>query len=286
MLSFVELATRPGFTVSAVACEEHDPAWSQVESPRLHRLVLVRRGRFRRRTRQGDVDLDPTLAYVGLPGEEEHFAHPAGGDVCTSVALDPATWELVAGGADRLARSSVYVDARLDLAHRRVLAAARAGDVDYALVEQLLVLLATAVGQVVTTPLPAAGGSPAGETALVAAAREAIRSADPAAATLLMLARSLAVSPYRLSRAFTRELGVSLTRYRNRVRVSEALERIERGDGLARVAADLGFADQAHLTRTVRDHVGHTPGAVRRLLERGSPAPGAEKIQNSVGHRS
>jgi hypothetical protein len=32
------------------------------------------------------------------------------------------------------------------------------------------------------------------------------------------------------------------------------------------LAADLGFADQAHLCRTVRTHVGHTPTAVRRLL--------------------
>jgi AraC-like DNA-binding protein len=29
---------------------------------------------------------------------------------------------------------------------------------------------------------------------------------------------------------------------------------------------DLGFADQAHLCRTMRAHLGHTPTAVRRLL--------------------
>jgi AraC-like DNA-binding protein len=32
------------------------------------------------------------------------------------------------------------------------------------------------------------------------------------------------------------------------------------------VAADTGFADQAHLTRTVRRETGHTPGDLRRLL--------------------
>ncbi|PWU61582.1 hypothetical protein DLE60_04880 [Micromonospora globispora] len=34
----------------------------------------------------------------------------------------------------------------------------------------------------------------------------------------------------------------------------------------AELAAELGFADQAHLTRTVRAQLGHTPGEVRRLL--------------------
>ncbi|NUP21532.1 MAG: helix-turn-helix transcriptional regulator [Streptomyces sp.] len=107
---------------------------------------------------------------------------------------------------------------------------------------------------------------------LVDAAREVIAADHPAAGGLLSLAELLAVSPFQLSRAFTRELGISLTHYRNRVRVSRALERLESGEpSLATLAADLGFADQAHLTRTIRRHVGHTPTAVRRLLT--SPVP-------------
>jgi AraC-like DNA-binding protein len=60
---------------------------------------------------------------------------------------------------------------------------------------------------------------------------------------------------------------VSLTRFRNRVRVGRAMARIQDGEtDLAGLAAELGFADQAHLTRTVRALVGHTPTALRRLL--------------------
>jgi AraC-like DNA-binding protein len=60
---------------------------------------------------------------------------------------------------------------------------------------------------------------------------------------------------------------VSVTKYRNRVRVGLALDQLGRGESsLADVAASLGFADQAHLTRTVRDHVGQTPTALRRAL--------------------
>jgi AraC-like DNA-binding protein len=101
---------------------------------------------------------------------------------------------------------------------------------------------------------------------LVDVARAAIHDGHPAAGGLFGLADLAGASPYRLSRAFPRELGVSVTKYRNRVRVGRALDQIDRGDSIADVAASLGFADQAHLTRTVRDHVGHTPAALRRTL--------------------
>ncbi|MEV8630725.1 AraC family transcriptional regulator [Streptosporangium sp. NPDC051023] len=268
MLSAVTLAARPHFTVSAVTCRAHHTRWSEPDADEVHRLVLVRRGRFRRQADGADADLDPTMAYLGAPGEEERFAHPMGGDLCTSVTVTPGLWEGPWSGA------TVYVDARVDLAHRRLLAAARGGDVDYALTEELLRLVASATGQRAgqRSGRPAARPGPA-DRALVAAAREAIIEGHPDAAGLCSLADLLEVSPYRLSRAFSREMGVSLTRYRNRVRVGRVLQRVEDGErdghGLAVLAADLGFADQAHLTRTVREHLGHTPTALRCLLALG-----------------
>ena len=102
---------------------------------------------------------------------------------------------------------------------------------------------------------------------LVDAARALIGEDHPAASGLAPLADLLGVSPFRLSRAFTRHMGVSLTRYRTRVRLGRALDRLEGGErSLATLAADLGFADQAHLTRTVTAELGHTPTALRRLL--------------------
>jgi AraC-like DNA-binding protein len=258
VLSFIDLAARPEFSVSAVDCRDDHRGWT-TERPREDvRLVLVRSGGFRRRVRGVCTDLDRTVGYLGLPGEEEHFSHPAGGDVCTSISLSPGLWRAVAGDAPRWAGSSLYVDGRLDLAHRRLLAAARDDGA-----EELVSLVAQAVRQVITTTTP--DGS--GDTALVARARGVIGDDHPAASGLIALAELLDVSPFRLSRAFTRELGVSLTRYRNRVRVSRALDRLEDGEpSLAVLAADLGFADQAHLCRTVREHLGHTPTALRRLL--------------------
>jgi len=263
VMSAVRLAGRPGLTVSAVTCGQHHVRWSPPEAASDYRVVLVRRGRFRRRVHGQVADLDPSMGFLALPGDEEHFAHPAGGDVCTAVRVRPAVWGPLTGDAEPTG-GPVYVDARVDLAHRRLLRAAATGDVDFAVVERLVALLAGAVPQRrrATTGAPAAR-----DRALVDRAREAIRAGDPAAGGLLPLAALLGVSPFRLSRAFSRHLGVSLTRYRNRVRVERALDRLEAGaDDLAALAADLGFADQAHLCRTMRDHLGHPPGAVRRLL--------------------
>lgn len=265
MLSLVELAARPDFTVSAVDCQDDHRDWS-AEPPRADvRIVLVRRGGFRRRVHGVGTDLDHTVGYLGLPGEAEQFAHPAGGDRCTAISLAPPLWRTLAGDTPRLSGSALYVDARLDLTHRRLLATTRTTDPDYATAELMTVLVARVVRQAVVTTIP--DRATAADRALVAQARDAIAADHPAATGLLPLAALLGVSPYRLSRAFTRELGVSLTRYRNRVRVTRALDRLAAGEPrLAGLAADLGFADQAHLCRTVRGQLGHTPTTLRRLL--------------------
>ncbi|MFF8322938.1 helix-turn-helix transcriptional regulator [Streptomyces bobili] len=268
MLTSTVLATQPDFSITAVSCRDDHTRWSQAEVREDYRVVLVRRGRFRRRAAGAPAEVDPTVAYLGVPGEEERFAHPvSGGDVCTSISLTPALWRVVAGEDARPARHSVYVDARLDLAHRRVLASARTGDVDHAVTEEFLGLLSATVGQAVDGAIPPGVRPGRDEATLVAAARHAIGEAHPASEGLLPLAELLGVSPYRLSRSFTRELGVSLTRYRNRVRVGRALDRLDAGeDSLANLAADLHFSDQAHLCRTMRQYLGHTPTALRQLL--------------------
>lgn len=247
------LAARPEFSVHTVDCMGGGVGWSDAEEHRARRLVLIRQGRFRRWANGVATDLDRTSAYMTAPGEEERFAHPAGGDVCTSVGFSGDLWGRLPIG------SPVYVDARIEFAHRRLLAAAATGDADYATAEELLKLVALAAGYTSKSVI--------GDGVLAAAAREAILADVPQAATLCGLAGLLGISPFRLSRVFSRETGVSLTRYRNRVRVGRAMDRLTDGEtALADLACELGFADQAHLTRTVRDHVGHTPGAVRRLL--------------------
>lgn len=265
MLAAETVAACPAFSIRAWACQAHHSGWSPVECPIDARLVLVRAGQFRRLGARGPVDLDRTIGYLGEPGEEEQFAHPHGGDACTSVQLSPSAWRHLVGEPGRTRVSTVYVDARTEFAHRRLLAAGRS-DVDYRLAEEMLRLLAVALRDAARrTPMHDAGGP--FDARVVERARAAIHDGHPAAGGLFRLAEFVGTSPYRLSRAFPRELGVSVTRYRNRVRVGRALDQLDRGDAsLADVAASLGFADQAHLTRTMRDHVGLTPAASRRAL--------------------
>ncbi|NIH82304.1 helix-turn-helix domain-containing protein [Amycolatopsis viridis] len=356
MVAVSLIAAQPGFVVRVVECRGEHRGWSEPEERSGPELVLVRGGWFRRRTPAGIVDADPTLGYLSLPGDEETFAHPAGGDVCTAIRFTPQLWDQLFDGRPA-AGSTVYVGAALELAHRRFVAATRQPDVDYGLSEHLLELVRTALqesaaaatspdtpptpqpahpnptihgtptaaaenpgeppapqpprptataahrdpggtpaqpaaatggtgypsaagrpratpGGASGQPEPAAGGRrPAGarDRDLAGEARLAIVAGDPAARSLLSLAGALEVSPFRLSRAFSREVGVSLTHYRNRVRVSRVLARLEAGEAdLAALAAELGFADQAHLTRTVHRYAGHPPAHLRRLLRAGT----------------
>ncbi|MEV1179099.1 AraC family transcriptional regulator, partial [Nonomuraea sp. NPDC049784] len=152
MRSAVRLAAGEGFRLDAVTCVDDHRGWSAAEVGSGHRLVLVRRGLFRRRVDGRAAVIDPTMAYLSTPGVEEHFAHPAGGDVCTSVFLSPELWRTLAGDGTPFARPTLYVDARLDLAHRRFLAAARGGDAAFELAESLLSLIGAALSQLAPAP--------------------------------------------------------------------------------------------------------------------------------------
>ncbi|MEV0670226.1 AraC family transcriptional regulator [Mycobacterium sp. NPDC050441] len=272
VLTAQTLIARPDFSVATWDCTGGNAGWSEPECPIDGRFVLVRSGCFRRRGPGGAVEHDATLGYLGAPGESEQFAHSHGGDRCTSVQLSAPNWWQLAGEPRRTGPAAVYVDARLELTHRRLLATHH-HDPDYQLAESLVQLVGTALRAAAQRPMPAADApSRPADRRMVAQARDAIRQADDTAVGLFSLAGALGVSAYRLSRSFSNELGVSVTRYRNRVRVGKALDLLQRGEStMADIAAGLGFADQAHLCRTVRQHTGCTPTAVRRELRQVSP---------------
>lgn len=243
--------------VRAVECTEHRRGCSQPEASPIGHLVLVRKGFFRLHDRGRCLTVDPTTGYLLRPGQEARFSHPSGGDHCTSISVHSA--ELLEGlGASP--RTAVKVDARLELAHRMLLHGG--DDPDFAAAESVVQLLELAV-----RAEPDERPSP-GRTRLVEQAREAILADDPSSSTLMMLAAHLGVSPHYLSRTFSHHAGMSLTRYRNRIRVSRALQRLDDGESdLAGLAASLGFSDQSHLTRTLRQEVGRTPYRLRQLLQ-------------------
>ncbi|MEU6799005.1 AraC family transcriptional regulator [Nonomuraea wenchangensis] len=250
----------PHFVISAVQCTDDHARWSAPEMSPAAQIVLVRKGRFQLESQGRRVTVEPTTGYLHRAREEMRFAHPVGGDVCTSVTF--ISDELTAG-LEAARSPAVRVDARLELAHHLLL---RTGeDPDFAAVEVVLDLLLLALRrQPQDVPPP-------GREDLADRAREAILADEPDSASLVALARLLKTSPSHLSHTFRHHVGMSLSRYRNRVRVSRALTRMDQGEtDLAALAVSLGFNDQAHLTRVMRDESGHTPGRIRALLISGA----------------
>ena len=81
------------------------------------------------------------------------------------------------------------------------------------------------------------------------------------------------LSPSHLSRSFRREFGVPPHSYLIQVRVSRARSLLKGGMPIIHVASQVGFADQAHLTRHFHRLVGITPGLYRagsRIVQDGA----------------
>jgi AraC-like DNA-binding protein len=267
VVSACTILSRDGVTLDDVACR-HGPGRGLLEETRvIHGIVFVRRGCFVRSADGAESVVDPTVAYCMNPGVEERFDHPhADGDDCTSLRLDPGVAASLWGGEHGLPSGPVPTAPEIDLEHRLLLAAARRGADPDELFERAVVLAARTLEQ--ADPQRVASGRPATARArrlLSDGAREAL--ADDPDRSLADLARELAVSPHHLSRVFRAATGRTIARHRMRLRARIAMERLAGGQrDLARLAADLGFADQSHLCRVVRSETGATPSALRAAL--------------------
>lgn len=82
--------------------------------------------------------------------------------------------------------------------------------------------------------------------------------------TLADVATAVGVEPERMARLFRRAYGEPVAAYLRRIRVDAAAHLLASTDlPISRVAADVGFADQSHLTRCFGQYVGTTPGRYR-----------------------
>jgi AraC-like DNA-binding protein len=226
-----------------------------------HRLVLPRSGAYLLQVNGQEIFVDSGAAVLTRPGDELRVAHPLGcGDTFTSVELDPAL-------ADRWPRAAYRfpLDDATDLHHRVLVATCRRNFDALAVAERLHAILGR------LAPHVAGGGPERPATAvvhrrLVTQAREVLadgRYADG----LTDLAAQVNCSPHHLSRIFRTVTGETLTEYRNRMRIRAVLSDLQDGaDCLRTLAARYSFADQSHLIRVFRKHLGRPPGTVRRML--------------------
>lgn len=100
---------------------------------------------------------------------------------------------------------------------------------------------------------------------LAMAAVEHMRSAPPRT-SIAAVAAHAGLSPRALQRLFARHVGATPKQVLQRFRLQDAVDEVGRGeDSLARLAADLGYYDQAHFVRDFRTTVGRSPSAYVEL---------------------
>jgi AraC-like DNA-binding protein len=119
------------------------------------------------------------------------------------------------------------------------------------------------------------GLRPAADEAMVLAGEVCARIAeDRAISRVDQLVDALGISVRRLQRLFSDYVGVSPKWVIQRYRLLEAVERVPASatPNWAALAADLGYADQAHFIRDFKRLVGRTPADYARGL-----APGADR---------
>jgi AraC-like DNA-binding protein len=228
--------------VSAVWwCREAAAAESVLPAGRAH-LVLrpeagwdagVLHGPASRPRLAGPLPQEPVIGVVFRPGGLRPFVTaPAGALADLSVPLP----ELRSGDGNRLAR--------------RVTGGAPAGP-------------ALLLDRVERALAAQAGSTGAGTAPLVGAVRRGLGQGHSVAA----VAARLAADRRTLSTLFHREVGFGLKRYARLARFERALRAVRAGDApsLGLVAAQAGFADQAHLTREFRYFAGFPPGCLHRV---------------------
>jgi AraC-like DNA-binding protein len=77
--------------------------------------------------------------------------------------------------------------------------------------------------------------------------------------SLEVLARESGLSPYHFARCFQRFTGLAPRPYRRLLRAHAARRLLEQGHSTTRAAAEVGFSDAPHLSRTFRAHFGTSP---------------------------
>jgi AraC-like DNA-binding protein len=105
-----------------------------------------------------------------------------------------------------------------------------------------------------------------------------IHSGSASTPSLADAARRVGVSLRQLERDFQRYLTTTPRRYTQVAKVQQMAQLVWQGHSLADTAAALGFADQAHMTRLVRDVTGLPPA---QLLQRARASPFARATGTS-----
>lgn len=230
-------------------------------------LVLIRRGGYWREVDGRGAYLGPTDAFFERPFVEQRIEHHReAGDRCTSLWLSEGAVDVLSGDV-AVPDEPITTTPAIDLGHRELVVSLRRGIDRFEFDERLARLVGSLTERVAPGRFTARRPTTrANHRRIVQHAREAIIE-DPAGADFGGLAQTLGHTRFHVSRVFSRLTGMTLSRFRNRVRTAIALDRLADGhENLAILAADLGFVDQSHLSRVVRDATGERMSTLRHRL--------------------
>lgn len=134
---------------------------------------------------------------------------------------------------------------------------------------QLLILLAAWVARHSDDHTPAPPSRP--EPRAVRLTLEILAARATEDICLEELAAATGLSPWHLARAVTRQTGLPPHAHLLEFRCRAARDRLAGPERLADIAADVGFADQSHMTRAFRARFGLPPGAWRKIVQESRP---------------
>jgi AraC family transcriptional regulator len=180
-----------------------------------------------------------------------------------------SSWvERVSEGLPAAVRTTAMDGGSARLAGQRLYEEFLAGDgASTLLIEGLLLQLTGEFSRVVTR-------IPALPPRWLADVTEMLQSDFQANLTLSVIGREVGAHPVHVAQVFRQYQGCTIGEYRRRMRVDFACRELATGDApLARIAAESGFADQSHFTRTFKALTRMSPSRYRIAARAGRGAP-------------
>ena len=246
----------------------HDRPYFARHAHPTYALGLVQWGANRFRYR-GAFHTAAAGALCTVTPDEAHAVEPAGDAGFAYRCLYPPL-EMVQLAAESLggrrvtgtlALPPVIEDAAAARSIRALFEAEEAGAPRLARETRLLTLLGRIVVRHATAPVVPRVRVPPG--AALARARDYLAEHCSENVSLTRLAAIVGLDPFALLRGFSRAYGVPPHAWLLQERVRRARSLLRTGRLPADVAAEVGFADQSHLTRHFKRIVGMTPGRYR-----------------------
>lgn len=251
-----------------VDCRSGAGPCGEEEAAERFNIVFPRAGVFRRHASCGETLADVNQALFFRPGEPYRVSHPApGGDACTVLSFQEAPFLDATDGT--LPVTSLLADAATHAKMRLLRTRSTSGAASPLETEERALLL---LGDLAARAQRAAGrpvtarreATRRRRRELAEAAREILAARFREKLTLAGIAREIASSPFHLARLFRAETGLPVHRYLNRLRLREAIERIDAGaPDLSALACEVGFSSHAHFTDAFRREFGMPPSRAR-----------------------